>query len=62
MSCSSTYADVAFIPWNTAVPIMGNIWRKSDIENKYKNYMAWHQRLLARPAVAKILTPPLEEK
>ncbi|RKK86483.1 hypothetical protein BFJ68_g17139 [Fusarium oxysporum] len=57
-----TYADVAFIPWNTAVPIMGNIWRKSDIENKYKNYMAWHQRLLARPAVAKILTPPLEEK
>ncbi|KAL2691652.1 hypothetical protein Neosp_002041 [[Neocosmospora] mangrovei] len=57
-----TYADIAFIPWNTAVPALGDVWKKFDIENKYPNFVAWHNRLLARPAVAKILTPPAEEK
>ncbi|RMJ10121.1 hypothetical protein CDV36_010253 [Fusarium kuroshium] len=57
-----TYADLSFIPWNTAVPVVGDVWKKFDIENKYPNFVAWHNRLMARPAVAKILTPPAEEK
>ncbi|KPM44376.1 hypothetical protein AK830_g2176 [Neonectria ditissima] len=48
-----TYADLAFVPWNTFVPAVGNTVEKYEIETKYKNYWAWHQRMLARPAVQK---------
>lgn len=50
-----TYADLAFLPWNTKVPwIFGDEYKDLDIENKYPNYFAWNARLMSRPAVKKV--------
>ncbi|KAM5526425.1 glutathione s-transferase ii [Fusarium oxysporum f. sp. phaseoli] len=54
----STYADLACVPWNILVPIVDNAWEKYEVETKYTNFNAWHQRLLARPAVQKGLIDP----
>lgn len=51
----STYADLAFVPWNNMLPMFGDTWAKYEIETKYTNFFAWHQRLLARPSVKKCL-------
>ncbi|KAH8735990.1 glutathione S-transferase [Ilyonectria robusta] len=48
-----TYADLAFVPWNNMLPMFGDTWAKYEIETKYTNFFAWHQRLLARPTVKK---------
>ncbi|KAF4417230.1 glutathione S-transferase [Fusarium acutatum] len=53
-----TYADLACVPWNTLIPIVDDAWEKYEIETKYTNFNAWHQRLLARPAVQKGLIDP----
>ncbi|KAF4972838.1 hypothetical protein FZEAL_9508 [Fusarium zealandicum] len=57
----STYADLAFIPWNLGAPSIGDLWEKYDIENKFPNYIAWQNRLMARPAVARIEAPDKKE-
>ncbi|KAK7420056.1 hypothetical protein QQZ08_010584 [Neonectria magnoliae] len=53
-----TYADLAFAPWNTLVAVIGDTMEKFEIDTKYKNYTAWHKRMLARPAVQKGLIDP----
>ncbi|KAK7413718.1 hypothetical protein QQX98_007433 [Neonectria punicea] len=53
-----TYADLAFVPWNTLVAVIGDTMEKFEIDTKYKNYTAWHNRMLARPAVQKGLIDP----
>ncbi|KAH7160899.1 glutathione S-transferase [Dactylonectria macrodidyma] len=51
-----TYADIAFVSWNTLLTVVGDIWLKYEIDEKYPNFAAWHKRLLARPSVQKGLT------
>lgn len=49
-----TYADLSFIPWATIAPFaMGE--HKIDLGKEYPNYHAWMERLMARPAVKKVL-------
>ncbi|CAM1503777.1 Fc.00g013680.m01.CDS01 [Cosmosporella sp. VM-42] len=51
-----TYADLAFIPWNRVVfaPFFREaLGDKSEIEKKYPDFVAWHERLNARPSVKK---------
>ena len=47
---ASTYVDLAFIPWDTA--LMNMI---PDLDERakrlYPNYSAWHARVCARPSV-----------
>lgn len=47
-----TYADLAFIPWNTFIP---NFGLDVDIAKEYPTFNAWNVRLTARPAVKKVL-------
>jgi len=46
-----TYADLSFVTWNNIVTVLGTHINVDD----YPNYKAWHNRLLARPAVKKTL-------
>ena len=55
LGMNSTYADLAFVPWNMVVfsknflgPIMEE---KFDVRNKYANFVAWHERVNSRPSV-----------
>lgn len=49
-----THADLSFIPWALYVPLVFPEEEKSIVE-EYPNYHAWLERLLARPAVKKVL-------
>ncbi|KAI5463765.1 glutathione transferase 1 [Mariannaea sp. PMI_226] len=57
-----TYADLAFVPWNNIIGFMGDTAEKANAEENYKNYFAWHQRLLARPAVQRALNAKADEE
>ncbi|KAH7140951.1 glutathione S-transferase [Dactylonectria macrodidyma] len=50
-----TYADLAFFPWNKAAlfgPFFKDaLWDEYKIQEKYPNFLAWHERLSSRPAV-----------
>ncbi|KAH6895825.1 glutathione S-transferase [Thelonectria olida] len=48
-----TYADLAFVPWNTLLPAVGNMFERFKVDETYPNFHQWHQRLLARPSVQK---------
>lgn len=49
-----TYADLSFIMWYTMVPyLFGD--QPVDFKKDYPNYSAWMDKLLARPAVKKVL-------
>ncbi|CAH0051810.1 unnamed protein product [Clonostachys solani] len=52
-----TYADLSFVPWNRVIqghPILNSVvWEAYEIEKKYPNFVAWHQRLVSRPSVEK---------
>lgn len=50
-----TYADLAFIPWNTLITPIEGVYPEWETEKNYPNYTAWHARMVARPAVKKIL-------
>ncbi|KAK3065222.1 hypothetical protein LTS18_005639 [Coniosporium uncinatum] len=48
-----TYADLAWVLWDSMIPfLMGNDF---DYKKDYPNFSAWHDRVTARPAVAKVL-------
>lgn len=48
-----TIADLAFVPWNHAIPwLMAN---EIEWEKEYPACYAWHQRLINREAVQKVL-------
>jgi glutathione S-transferase len=52
----STIADLAFITWDMLIPfIFGGEAKDLQLEKNYPNYYAWNQRLIARPAVQKIV-------
>lgn len=59
-----SYADLLFVPWNNA---LGFIFTgapedvKLDFEKEFPKVYAWHQRMLARPAVAKALKLQTDE-
>ncbi|KAH7268149.1 hypothetical protein MRS44_011566 [Fusarium solani] len=52
-----TYADLSFVPWNRVAlyaPFFNEVlWEQYKVEEKFPNFLAWHQRLSARPAVKK---------
>jgi glutathione S-transferase len=51
----STYVDLAFVPWDRLIDVISkDLVVESDAEKKYPNFFAWHNRLLARPAVKKV--------
>lgn len=54
--CSlSTYADIAFLPWEFAVhSYIGDHVKHIDVENKYPNYWAWYQRVVNRESAKKV--------
>jgi len=54
-SVARTKADLAFTPWDHAIPkILGDEFETVN-EATYPNYWAWHKRIEARPAVQKVL-------
>ena len=48
-----SYADLSFIPWAVVAPMI--LGEEFDFAAEYPNYHAWLERLLARPAVKKVL-------
>lgn len=53
---SSTIADLSFITWDMMIPwIFGDRSGELDFEKNYPAYFAWNQRLMARPAVKKVI-------
>ncbi|EFY96034.1 glutathione S-transferase [Metarhizium robertsii] len=49
-----TYADLVFIPWDEVVRVyIKDIWEGYEIEQKYPNFLAWHNRLMERRSVKK---------
>ena len=51
----STYADLAFVPWNRVaakVPFFKEpLWERYQVEKKYPHYVAWQNRLSELPSV-----------
>jgi len=51
-----SYADISFIPYNLLVPgFFGDEFASLDLDNKYPNYTAWHNRIVERPAISKVI-------
>ena len=51
-----TYADLAFVTWDSMVPwLLAGDPRLQQMQKDYPNYIAWVQRLHSRPAVKKVL-------
>ncbi|KAJ9636759.1 hypothetical protein H2201_003011 [Coniosporium apollinis] len=49
-----TYADLAWVPWDMALQFLLGEGAKK-LEEELPTYKAWHDRLMARPAVQKIV-------
>ncbi|KAF4592487.1 Glutathione S-transferase/chloride channel [Ophiocordyceps camponoti-floridani] len=50
-----TYADLCWVPWDVYVTqTVPSVWEANDVLAKYPNYVAWHERLMQRPAVRKV--------
>jgi len=49
-----TYADLSFITWAGIAPYVSGD-EKIDFAEEYPNYNAWMERLMARPAVKKVM-------
>ncbi|KAI1485611.1 URE2 protein [Biscogniauxia mediterranea] len=48
-----TYADISFIPWDDYVLNNMAEFKIAEKAEAYPNYLAWHRRVQAHPAVAK---------
>ncbi|KAK2596762.1 hypothetical protein QQS21_006157 [Conoideocrella luteorostrata] len=49
-----TYADLAFLPWDRVIQgFSKTLWDEAEVDKKYPNFVAWHNRIGARPAVKK---------
>ncbi|KAJ0123629.1 Glutathione S-transferase-like protein gedE [Diaporthe amygdali] len=50
-----TYADLSFIPWNRvaleAPFFKDELWEKHEIRKRFPKFLAWYERLNARPSV-----------
>ncbi|KAK9782134.1 putative Glutathione S-transferase [Seiridium cardinale] len=50
-----TYADLSFVPWNhvlrSAPFFQDTVWKRYGLERKCPDFMAWHERMMARPSV-----------
>ena len=56
---ATTIADLSFVTWNMLVPWLferGASELSIHIETDYPAYHAWHQRLIARPSVVKVVS------
>ncbi|OHE98830.1 URE2 protein [Colletotrichum orchidophilum] len=53
----ATYADIAFMPWDyLARVLLGEGWNdKWEVDSKYPDYVAWAERIRARPVVKNTL-------
>ena len=49
-----TYADLSFITWAAIIPRVGGD-DKIDVKKDFPSYDAWMERMMARPAVKKVL-------
>lgn len=55
-----SYADLAFVPWATLVPgLLGGV-DQEELASETPDYSAWVDRLMARPAVKKVLEEKAE--
>jgi len=50
-----SYADLSFITWYTMTPFLDKTGKLQEAIDALPNYKAWMDRLLARPAVQKVL-------
>ena len=50
-----SYADLSFIVWSNSIPYLFGEEKLPDFAGKYPSYHAWLEKLLARPAVKKVL-------
>lgn len=50
-----TYADLMFVPWNAMTGFIVSEDFDKEWKEKYPTCYAWHQKLIARPAVKKCL-------
>jgi glutathione S-transferase len=54
-----TYADIAFIPWQkNNISVVGDTF---DPAKEFPNVQTWMEKMMARPAVAKVLQEQAEE-
>jgi glutathione S-transferase len=52
-----TIADLSFVTWDMLVPwLFGDRMSELNLEQDYPAYNAWHEKLMARPSVAKIVS------
>lgn len=59
-NCTSTIADLAFVPWDLGLPNILEGGPEVDFEKEYPAYFAWNARVLERPAVKKALADRME--
>ncbi|KAL3470509.1 glutathione S-transferase [Aspergillus californicus] len=58
-----TVADLSFVTWDLMIPwIFGEETEAIEIQKNYPDYYAWHQRLISRPHVAKVLADKVAAK
>lgn len=51
-----TIADLIFVMWDYVSPyFFGEEYATMELDKKYPKYWAWRERLMARPAVKKVL-------
>ena len=50
-----TFADISFFMWNDLLPSVTRSTPEDTILKQYPGALAWHQRMKARPAVAKVV-------
>lgn len=55
------YADLAFVMWHIALDRLLEDAGGIDTEKGFPKFHAWHQRLVQRPAVKKVLADKAEE-
>ncbi|KAL8756412.1 MAG: hypothetical protein Q9184_004503 [Pyrenodesmia sp. 2 TL-2023] len=55
-----SYADLAFVPWATLVPGLLGAADEEELASETPEYSAWVGRLMARPAVKKVLEEKAE--